>query len=156
MGAAACGADILALEVARELGLWCRVVLPFDRAKFRDSSVTDRGGDWGERYDRIVDEVEAAGDLIEFAHDRDNVQTFFTGNQDILDQAQELALELKTDAYALIVWNGESSGDDDVTGHFKQEAEKREGWEWPKKNVIELRYHPNSPQAESSKVDWRE
>src|SRR5436190_1721100 len=52
--AAACGADILALEAAGELGLRRRVVLPFDRATFRASSVIDRGGDWSERYDRII------------------------------------------------------------------------------------------------------
>ena len=123
--AGACGADILALEAAGELGLRRRIVLPFDKATFRASSVVDRGGDWGERYDRIITEVEAAGDLIEFAHDKDEGQTYFTGNLDILDQAQWLASELKTDAAALIVWNGESRGADDVTGHFKQEAEAR-------------------------------
>lgn len=121
--AAACGADILALEAAEELGLRRRIVLPFDKATFRASSVTDRGGDWGERYDRIIAQVEAAGDLIEFTHDKDDDQTYFTGNLDILDQTQRLAQELKTDAAALVVWNGESRGDNDVTGHFKQEAE---------------------------------
>jgi hypothetical protein len=123
--AAACGADVLALEAAGELGLRRRIVLPFDKATFRASSVIDRGGDWGERYDRIISEVEAAGDLAEFAHDKDDGQTYFTGNLDILDQTQWLTQELKTDAVALVVWNGESRGDDDVTGHFKQEAAAR-------------------------------
>jgi hypothetical protein len=62
--AAACGADILALEAAGELGLRRRIVLPFDKATFRASSVVDRGGDWGERYDRVVSEVEGQGDLF--------------------------------------------------------------------------------------------
>lgn len=123
--AAACGADILALEAAGELGLRRRVVLPFDQATFRASSVVDRGGDWGARYDRLIAAVAAAGDLVEFAHDKDDEQTYFAGNRDILDQAQSLAQELKTDAAALVVWNGESRGQDDVTGHFKQEAAAR-------------------------------
>jgi hypothetical protein len=122
VSAAACGADILALEAAGELGLRRRVVLPFDKATFRASSVVDRGGDWGERYDRIISEVEGQGDLVEFAHDKDDGQTYFTGNLEILDQAQLLAQELKTGAAALVVWNGELRGVDDVTGHFKQEA----------------------------------
>src|SRR5262245_9423389 len=123
--AAACGADILALEAAGELGLRRRVVLPFDKATFRASSVVDRGGDWGERYDRVISEVEGKGDLVEFAHDKDHGQTYFTGNLEILDQAQWLAQELKTGTAALVVWNGESRGADDVTGHFKQEAKAR-------------------------------
>jgi len=120
--AAACGADILALEAAGELGLRRRIVLPFDKATFRASSVVDRGGDWGERYDRIISEVESQGGLVEHAHDKDDGQTYFTGNLEILDHAQLLAQELKTGAAALVVWNGESRGADDVTGHFKQEA----------------------------------
>src|SRR5262249_46351212 len=120
--AAACGADLLALEAAGEMGLRRRVVLPFHKATFRASSVTDRWGDLGERYDQVIAEVEAAGDLVEFAHDKDDGQTYFTGNKDILDQARNLAQELNCDAYALVVWNGESRGADDVTGHFKEEA----------------------------------
>src|SRR5688572_23363310 len=89
--AAACGVDILALEAAGELDLRRRVVLPFDKATFRASSVVDRGGDWGERYDRITSEVEGQGDLVEFAHNKDDGQTYFTGNLEILDQAQWLS-----------------------------------------------------------------
>lgn len=123
--AAACGADLLALEVAGELGLRRRVVLPFDRAEFRAMSVVDRGGDWGERYDAVLAVVEAQGDLVEFAHDKDDGQTWFTGNLDILDQAQWLAQQTGADLAALIVWDGASRGADDVTGHFKQAAEAR-------------------------------
>ena len=123
--AAACGADILALEVAGAMGLRRRIVLPFGQADFRAMSVVDRGGDWGERYDALIAAVEAQGDLVEFAHDKDDMQTFFTGNLDILDQALWLAQQTGADAAALIVWDGKSRGADDVTGHFKQEAETR-------------------------------
>ena len=61
---AACGADLLALEAAGELGLRRRIVLPFTRARFRETSVVDRPGDWGERFDAILDAVEASGDLV--------------------------------------------------------------------------------------------
>lgn len=123
--AAACGADILALEVAGELGLRRRIVLPFGRGDFRAMSVVDRGGDWGKRYDLLLAAVEAQDDLVEFAHDKEDMQTFFTGNLDILDQAQWLAQQTGADVAALIVWDGKSRGTDDVTGHFKQEAESR-------------------------------
>ena len=123
--AAACGADILGLEAAGELGLRRRIVLPFDKATFRATSVVDRGGDWGERYDRIIAEVGGQGDMVEFAHDKDDGQTYLTGNLEILDQAQWLASELKTGAHALVVWNGESRGEGDVTSHFMHEAGAR-------------------------------
>src|SRR5690348_16798311 len=61
---AACGADLIALCEAGPLGLRRRVVLPFDRSHFRETSVVDRPGGWGALYDQILDQVEAAGDLI--------------------------------------------------------------------------------------------
>jgi hypothetical protein len=60
---AACGADLIALSEAGSLGLRRRVVLPFDRKRFRDTSVTDRPGGWGPVYDQVLDDVETAGDL---------------------------------------------------------------------------------------------
>ena len=44
---AACGADLLALAAARDLGIRRRVILPFTRERFRVTSVVDRPGDWG-------------------------------------------------------------------------------------------------------------
>ncbi len=123
--AAACGADILALEAAAELGIRRRIVLPFDRFQFRLMSVIDRGGDWGERYDRLVDEAMAAGDLVECDHDPNDNATWFAGNLDILNEAQSLADKTHTDLAALIVWEGQSRGADDVSGHLKTTAENR-------------------------------
>ena len=44
---AACGADLVALEQAKQLGLRRRIVLPFAPERFRETSVVDRPGDWG-------------------------------------------------------------------------------------------------------------
>src|SRR5690349_3650476 len=54
VSAAACGADLLALEVAKSRHMRRRVVLPFSRDVFRRTSVVDRPGDWGDRYDRAL------------------------------------------------------------------------------------------------------
>jgi hypothetical protein len=124
--AAACGSDILALEAAGDLVIRRRIVLPYDKETFKKSSVIDRPGDWGDRYDRIIDDVEVLGDLVEFAHDKDKEETYFATNQDILDQATMVAGEMGEKASALVVWNGESRGEDDVTGHFLAEAKKRD------------------------------
>ena len=64
VSSAACGADLLALEQAGGLGLRRRVVIPFDRERFRAGSVVDRPGDWGGLYDSILDAVGAQGDLV--------------------------------------------------------------------------------------------
>ncbi|MBK6980204.1 MAG: hypothetical protein IPH30_00755 [Betaproteobacteria bacterium] len=53
-GSAACGADILCLELARERGAETHVVLPFPPAEFRHASVDFASGDWGERFERVL------------------------------------------------------------------------------------------------------
>jgi hypothetical protein len=123
--AAACGADLLALEVAGSLGLRRFVVLPYPKNLFRESSVVDCPGDWGARYDRILAEVEAAGDLVCNDYDQEDEATYFAANHDILDAAEDLAMELEQELMVLVVWNGESRGEDDVTGHFLREATQR-------------------------------
>ena len=122
--AAACGADILASEEAGALGIRRRVVLPYDKVTFKHSSVIDRPGDWGERYDHILAEVDSKGDLIVDDYDEDE-ESYFAANHDILDQAEELAEETGQQLAALVVWNGQARGDEDVTGHFLEEAKQR-------------------------------
>jgi hypothetical protein len=57
----ACGADLIALSEAGQLGLRRRVILPLERERFRDTSVTDRPGEWGPLYDQVLDESESGG-----------------------------------------------------------------------------------------------
>jgi len=59
-GSAACGADLLCLEAARDLGCETHIVLPFPPADFRRTSVDFAGGDWGERFERAL---SAAGSV---------------------------------------------------------------------------------------------
>jgi len=60
---AACGADLVALEAAERLGLRRRIVLPFAAERFRTTSVTDRPGDWGPLFDRMIAAAGAAGEM---------------------------------------------------------------------------------------------
>ena len=55
---AACGADLLALDVAMRLGIRRRVILPFGVKDFREHSVIDRPGDWGTLFDQLISEAE--------------------------------------------------------------------------------------------------
>jgi hypothetical protein len=121
---AACGADLLALEAAGELG-WRRcVVLPFDRVRFRDTSVTDRPGDWGALYDRILGEVEAAGDLlVESAPAGEDAYGF--ANRCLLEECARMAAVSGQSQAAVVVWEGESYGPDDLTGVLAAAAQRR-------------------------------
>src|SRR3954452_6009936 len=57
VSAAACGTDLIGFELAREMGIERVVLLPSPPADFRKTSVTDRPGDWGPMFDRLVREV---------------------------------------------------------------------------------------------------
>ncbi len=64
-GSAACGADLLCLEAARELGCETHVVLPFPAPEFRRTSVEFAHGRWTERFDEalaVADSVTVASD----------------------------------------------------------------------------------------------
>lgn len=58
-GSAACGADILCLEAVRALGGETHVVLPFPAEEFRRTSVEIAGGDWGARFDRLLEHADS-------------------------------------------------------------------------------------------------
>jgi hypothetical protein len=122
---AACGSDLLALGVARELGIRRRVVLPFARAIFRETSVVDRPGDWGERYDRALDEVEEQRDLVILGHKESDQDAFSGTNEAIINEALEIARQEGTFAQVLVVWNGQSRGSTDHTAQFLDQARRK-------------------------------
>jgi hypothetical protein len=137
VGSGACGADLLAMEVAGAIGLERRMVLPFDRSRFRARSVADAEYecDWGQLFDRIADEVEDRGGLIVLSGDdgRGSHDAYATANRAILDEAQRLACVAGADTgddcaagvIAVLVWDGQSRGEGDSTDSFRREAESR-------------------------------
>jgi hypothetical protein len=118
---AACGADLLALEAAGELRIRRRVVLPFSRETFRRTSVIDRPGDWGPRYDKILDEVERNNDLVLLGYSEDDPDAYVATNRAILDEA----VSIGTSTVAVVAWDQQSRGPDDITEQFIKEAERR-------------------------------
>ena len=122
--AGACGADLIALDVAGELGLHRRLVLPTERQTFREESVTDRPGDWGGLFDKIANDTAKTNDLIELGLETDQ-QAFLTGNIAILDEAQSLAQDRKLGLLVIVVWEGTPRGEDDITFHFLKTAKNR-------------------------------
>lgn len=129
---AACGADLLALSAAKDLGLECRIILPFARDRFRETSVTDRPGDWGSLFDELCQEAEATGNLIILDSAGEDNEAYLAANKRILDEVVLLAQRniaehrpegtppdlSEGDALVVIVWEGRSRGDDDATAAF--------------------------------------
>jgi hypothetical protein len=118
---AACGADLIALEEAERLGLRRRIVLPFAPKRFRETSVTDRPGDWGPVFDRLVAEAENTADLVvldSVAGDDD--AAYAAANQVIIREAEGLAKDTSDgilhQRVSLIVWEGAARPGTDASG----------------------------------------
>jgi len=123
---AACGADLLALQVAGELKIPRSIVLPFDRALFKTTSVTDRPGDWDGLYDRVLEQTANEEKVSVLNYSPDDDETYRRANIDILEKAINLGEKYATkDFTAVVVWEGQSKGEDDTTEHFKNESKKR-------------------------------
>ena len=128
VSSAACGSDLLALEVAGELGIRRRVILPFETATFRKQSVVDRPGDWGPLFDRIVSGVERAGDLVLLGLSASEQSAYEETNRVILTEGEVLSARADAGSrVAVIVWDGKPRGADDLTQQFLREAVSR-GW----------------------------
>lgn len=124
VSSAACGADLLALAEAGELGLRRRIILPFDRNEFRATSVTDRPGNWGPLYDDVLDEVQAVGDLV-IAPAAPEDKAYLETNHIIIEEALSLARALQQKGVALRVWEGKTRGEGDLTEEFGEYAKMK-------------------------------
>lgn len=126
VSSAACGADLIALDVARELGLRRRIVLPFAPAEFRASSVTDRPGDWGRIFDAEVAHARGVGDLVVLEDAGEGSDAYAAANAAILDEAAGAARqEGDLPLLAVLVWDGRSRGEGDLTEAFGALARSR-------------------------------
>jgi hypothetical protein len=124
---AACGADLLALQVAGELGIQRSIVIPFDQQLFKSTSVSDRPGDWDVLYDTICDEAVTEEGIEVLNYPQNEDETYRRTNIYILEKAKELADKYGSgDLTAVIVWDGKSRDESDITYHFRKEAEARD------------------------------
>jgi hypothetical protein len=131
VASAACGADLIAHRVARSLGLARVMIMPYSADVFRQTSVVDRPGNWGELFDDLVGDarVNPGCEVIELnlSTDSNASQTVFSRTNDaLLDRANELATQTPSDSVlAVVVWNLKSRGTDDLTAAFLAGAEQR-------------------------------
>ncbi len=132
----ACGADLIALDAAGESGIKRKMVLPFEGAKFRKTSVIDRPGNWGELFDKIYQELTANSNVVDANYQEDDENVYEKANFDILNTADAVYKESTTKTgkltetdndkkVAIIIWEGQPKSSNDTTDHFRQEAIKR-------------------------------
>jgi hypothetical protein len=126
---AACGADLLALEAAESLNIPVIIALPFAPDRFRETSVVDRPGDWGLRFDAVMARATgAAGRILVLASRSGDDDAYVAATDVILDEAQRLAREMtsgENELVAVVVWDGVSRGEDDLTDYFRRSARRR-------------------------------
>jgi hypothetical protein len=92
--------------------------------RFKETSVIDRPGQWGALYDEIIDQIEAAGDLMIVQRASDE-NPYSATNRTILDEALLLANRFHESVIAALVWDGITRGNDDLTEGFGVEARDR-------------------------------
>jgi hypothetical protein len=106
---AACGADILCLELARERGGETHVVLPFPPEEFRDASIDFAGGEWASRFDRVL----AHADSVTITSDhraRDSAATFEYASLVMTGMSRLRSEMLDTSVRGLAVWDPNAPG----------------------------------------------
>ena len=124
VSAAACGADLIAIDVAQQRGMPASIVLPYAADEFRRTSVVDRGNDWGGPYDAAIREAENHGRLHILGLPEGDA-AYLATNEAILNQAVALGRGKSADVLALVVWDGPLLGRTDYTSAFADAARRR-------------------------------
>jgi hypothetical protein len=117
VSSAACGADLLAIDAARSLGIRFVIVLPFGQELFATSSVTDRPGDWLADYKLSCGEAAKRGDLIVMDGSPANDDAYARATARIVDEAVRRAAD-DAGAVAVFAHEGASRGAGDMTEAF--------------------------------------
>ena len=88
--------------------------------------MTDRPGDWGALYDRLVQDASRTGDLVELdSIAGDDDAAYVAANQAIIDEAGRLAASRDDDRVAITVWEGQARSGNDITDAFRTARRRR-------------------------------
>jgi class 3 adenylate cyclase len=101
----ACGTDILFLEAVLERQGEIRVVLPYDRERFVRDSVDIGGGDWRQRFERLLDRAAAVTTASEQGSVSDSASLEYV-NRLLFGLAKHRADRLETRLLPMVVWDG--------------------------------------------------
>jgi hypothetical protein len=126
VASAACGADIVALEAARARGIRIRIVLPFSSARFRQTSVIDRGEEWGPRYDALIEDAKRLGDLVvlEQGNQDDDNAAYGAATARIIQEALALSHAASAKPLAIAIWDERPRETNDATKDFLDQASR--------------------------------
>jgi hypothetical protein len=113
---AACGADLLAIEVALRLQIETHIILPFEKDMFKQQSVTDRPGDWGAFFDRLMNTSDKNVSVRILGLESDSFEAYIKTNNEIIAYARDMAN--KRHITSIVVWDGDKWGEDDITYQF--------------------------------------
>lgn len=108
-GSAACGVDLLCLELARDAGAETHIVLPFPAEEFRRESVDFAGAGWSRRFERAL----ASADSVTVTSDHrasGSAATFEYANLVLTGLGCLRAQRLDTSVRALVAWDRGSAG----------------------------------------------
>ncbi|MER9935140.1 hypothetical protein [Mesorhizobium sp. M0088] len=102
---AACGADLIALQVAIEQNIPRRILLPFEPQKFRSSSVTDRPGNWGEIFDYVLEQTPSEDVVNLELTNKDPNKNYSLVTREIVKQTSIIAKAADLSPTTLLVWD---------------------------------------------------
>lgn len=77
----------------------------------------DRPGDWGALYDRVLAEVQKNADILVIRSNFED-HAFVEVNLAIIKEALLLGSRLQQSVAAIVVWDGKSRGNSDLTEEF--------------------------------------
>ena len=107
---AACGADLICIEQAQEIGAEVNIVLPFDRQDFVRTSVATGGEGWVARFDRALSRATRVIMATEEAYLDDDV--LYEHAAKLVEGFSMLrAAQLQTEALLLCVIDAGAAGD---------------------------------------------
>jgi tetratricopeptide (TPR) repeat protein len=136
---AACGGDILFLEIAQSLDIETHILLPFARDYFITTSVEHGGKEWVQRFERVMVKAASVTVLNEDVPDYHPSSYDFT-NQMIGAQAAARAASLDSPLRGLALWNGQLG--DAVGGTASAVAY------WARGKVLISIIHPTDPKLD--------
>lgn len=123
VSSAACGADLVGLQVAMTLGIPLTIVLPYAPAVFASKSVIDRPGDWKAVYEEVLVYAARIGEVHVIPSQASDEDAYTATNVEILERA--ISLAAPEQPMVVLVWEGHSRGEGDSTDEMRRLAISR-------------------------------
>lgn len=118
MCSAACGADLIALDIAMKNTISWHIILSHHIETFREQSVTDRPGNWGAIFDRIISNTpsDRLTILPDTPETKDPYKTAVSSIIDIATSYRALS------HVSIAVWDEKKRGTGDTTAFFVEQS----------------------------------